>query len=207
MLGWFWLLNVHHGSSFWASLVIRFSFYLCQHTVVIWTCGLGSAVVLGWRAQLNCVFLFHINTHMQDCAFFWGAVCFCMFFLQVQQVVICWVELCVLCPFGFVFSQFFSVFLFSLSPLYPFLPLPTCQLWYWSITHKWMWTTMKMNKSSRIKRKTKIRNLHKTPIAPSGKQMCWYNRAFRSCFCLWMLSDKTGLNKGNKNYILILSHI
>lgn len=28
---------------------------------------------------------------------------------------------------------------------------------------------MKMNKSSRIKRKTKIRNLHKTPIAPLGK--------------------------------------
>lgn len=71
--------------------------------------------------------------------------------------------------FWFCLLSIFLCFLFSLSPLYPFLPLPTCQLWYWSITHKLMWITMKMNKSSRIKRKTKIRNLYKIPIAPLFK--------------------------------------
>lgn len=145
-------------------LLLLVSAHGCHLDVWAWVCS-----TLGVEGPTKlCVSLSYTHTHARLCIF----LRCCLFFVCFSYRCNRWwsVELSYVCCVLLVLSSLnFSVFLFSLSPLYPFLPLPTCQLWYWSIKHRLMWITMKMNKSSRIKRKTKIRNLYKIPIASSGK--------------------------------------
>lgn len=93
----------------------------CHLDVWAWVCS-----TLGVEGPTKlCVSLSYTHTHARLCIFLRCCLFFCMFFLQVQQVVICWVELCVLCPFDFVFSQFFSVFFFPfLLSTHSYLSLP-----------------------------------------------------------------------------------